>query len=141
MMDSMLTPVLLIAAVVVVMGVPVLRARLANLPHVAPAALQERLAQGEDMLVLDVRTPEEFAGGHIQGAVNVPVDRMPETLAGLKAGFGEHRNEPVVVVCQRGPRAVRAAAMLKGAGLTNVALLSGGMNAWSAAGLAVRTGA
>lgn len=85
--------------------------------------------------VIDVRTPGEYDSAHIPGAYNVPLDTL-----------GEHADElarlehPVVLVCQSGARATRALDALAAAGKTNLRLLSGGMNAWSAGGGAVRHG-
>lgn len=80
--------------------------------------------------VIDVRTPAEFASGHIDGSHNVP-------LADLAA----HRDEltapgagPVVLVCQSGHRAATARDRLAGAGLCEIRVLDGGISAWSGAG-------
>ena len=59
--------------------------------------------------VLDVRSPGEFAQGHVQGATNIPVDQLPDRL-------GEVPEGPVVVYCRSGMRSRRARAMLEGVG-------------------------
>lgn len=81
-------------------------------------------------LVLDVRSPEEFASGHVPGARNVAYDQVEARLAEL----GPPRE--VVVYCERGPRAAKAAATLGAAGFT-VRHLTGDMSGWREAGLPV----
>ena len=82
-------------------------------------------------LVLDVRTPEEYASGHVPGARNLPIDQ----LAGRSGELAAWRDQPVVVYCERGPRAAKAAAELAAAGFTSVRSLAGHMSAWREAGL------
>ena len=76
-------------------------------------ALAEKLAGGAK--VIDVRTKQEFAGGHFQGAVNIPVD----TLASKLKSLGE-KEAPLVVYCASGGRSSQAASILKAAGYTDV---------------------
>ena len=82
--------------------------------------------------VIDVRTPEEYARGHIAGAVNVPIDTLPGAIRRLGTG-------PVVTACTYGGRARRAAELLALAGRTAFAI-TGGTAAWRAAGLPVHVG-
>lgn len=100
------------------------------------AALRAGLAGDGGPALLDVRTPGEFASGHIDGAVNLPLDQVEAHLARI----ADHAAGPVVVICQAGGRATRAAEALSGAGLTDVTVLDGGMNAWSTAGAPVQSG-
>jgi rhodanese-related sulfurtransferase len=95
--------------------------------EITPEAL---LARSEAPLVLDVRSAEEFAGGHVPGARHVAFDQVAARLAEL----GPPRE--VVVYCERGPRAGKAAAVLVGAGF-RVLHLAGHMSGWRAAGLPV----
>ena len=93
-----------------------------------------QLINREDALVLDVREPAEFAGGHILGAKNVP-------LAQLKARaseFAKHKNKPVIVHCETGSRAGGAVGILGGEGFARVHNLAGGFGAWRQAGLPVQ---
>lgn len=75
-------------------------------------------------LLVDVRTPEEFAAGHIAGAVNIPVQQLDRRMAELPA-----RDRPVVVYCRSGQRSRRAAHALREAGYAEVHDL-GPMTAW-----------
>jgi rhodanese-related sulfurtransferase len=77
--------------------------------------------------IVDVRSPDEFAGGHIAGAVNIPLDRLsPETLP---AG-------QILTTCSMGGRGGRAADMLVAAGREAFSI-DGGTKAWAAAGLPI----
>jgi rhodanese-related sulfurtransferase len=101
------------------------------------AAELERLrAEDPAVHVLDVRTPGEFDTAHIPGAYNVPVDLLGEHVRDIAA-----LDHTVVLVCQSGARATKALEALVAAGKSNLRLLQGGMNAWSAAGKDVRRGA
>ncbi|MBI4816902.1 MAG: rhodanese-like domain-containing protein [Deltaproteobacteria bacterium] len=75
-------------------------------------------------LLLDVRTPGEFGNGHIQGAVNIPVDQLQARLAELGA-----KDKSIVVYCQSGGRSAAAKSLLDRAGFTTVYDL-GPMSAW-----------
>ncbi len=72
--------------------------------------------------VIDVRSVVEFWLGHLDGATNVPVDRLPEGLDGL----GLSKQSRILVYCASGGRSAQAAAMLKQAGYTRV-MDGGGM--------------
>jgi rhodanese-related sulfurtransferase len=97
---------------------------------IAPAALAQRIAAGDAPVVLDVRTPEEYAAGHIPGAVNIPHDQLRDRVAELGADPGAE----IVVHCQSGRRASMAEDVLHGAGFTNVVDLEGHMAAWKEGG-------
>lgn len=74
--------------------------------------------------LVDVRTTSEFASGHLEGAVNVPVQDLERRLAEL-----EPRDRPIVLYCRSGNRSARAARVLRDAGFTAVHDL-GPMSAW-----------
>ena len=86
--------------------------------------------------LLDVRTPGEFEAEHIAGAYNVPLDTLGEHGSEIRASV----SEPVVLVCRSGQRARKAEEALKTAGMANLHVLDGGMNAWTSAGQPVRRG-
>ncbi|EOD54658.1 rhodanese-like domain-containing protein [Aeromonas molluscorum] len=77
-------------------------------------------------LLLDVRTKEEFAEGHIPGAINISHDQLIKRLAEI----GDDRRLPVVVYCQSGRRAALAEAELEKAGFDHVYHLSGDYQGW-----------
>lgn len=99
------------------------------------AAVQAMITADPHTLILDVRTPGEFDAARIPDAVNLPVDQLPAHAAIVAAA-----DRRVVLVCQSGPRAVRAAGLLDTAQTRDVVVLDGGMNAWIAAGAPVDHG-
>lgn len=82
--------------------------------------------------VLDVRTPEEYALGHVTGALNVPLGRLAVAARDLPAG-------QLITVCTSGGRSWRAAQLLARQGRTALSV-RGGTKAWRAAGHPVTTG-
>ncbi len=69
--------------------------------------------------LVDVRTPEEYAQGHIYGSVNVPLDTLPGGAAILG------KSDKIYVYCRSGARSGRAAAVLRGSGFTDVTNIGG----------------
>lgn len=94
------------------------------------AAARSLIAGKPDTLVVDVRTPGEYETAHIPQSVNIPVDQVDTHLRRIVSNAGGR----MVLVCQTGPRAVQAHKKLTEAGLSDVAVLEGGMNAWIASG-------
>ena len=78
---------------------------------------------------IDVRTPEEYAGGHAYRTRNIPLDTLMANLDKLE------RNEPVYLICRTGVRSKKAAQMLVDAGFPQAISVAGGTEAWQAAGL------
>ena len=105
-------------------------------PILAPTALASLAREHPETRLLDVRTPAEFEAEHIAGAYNVPIDQLSEHEAEIRAAVAE----PVVLVCRSGQRARKAELALRAAGMSNLHVLDGGMLAWTAAGLPVRSG-
>jgi rhodanese-related sulfurtransferase len=103
----------------------------ADTGEVSPEQLLAAQQSAAAPFVLDVRTPEEFASGHVPGAQNVPIDELASRTGELEA----QREREVVVYCERGPRARKAADALVAAGFTDVKLLAGHMSGWRDAGL------
>jgi len=93
------------------------------------AELERRRDANEPFALVDVRSPEEFAGplGHIPGARNVP---LAEVAARADA-LAEAIDGPLVLVCRTDKRSAAAAAILRAAGIADVRVLRGGMEAWS----------
>lgn len=93
---------------------------------------QTYLAQFENTphFLLDVRTPAEFAGGHIEGAANIAVETLQSRLSEIP------RDQPVVLYCRSGNRSAQAAQILRDAGFTGIYDM-GGIIAWEQAGLPV----
>jgi len=87
------------------------------------AATVQARAAGSAQIV-DVREPDEWAGGHIPGALHVPLGELSVRRAGLDPA------RPVITVCRSGKRSLTAAAELHSAGFTDARSMAGGMNAW-----------
>jgi rhodanese-related sulfurtransferase len=112
-------------------------ARTAPLPRpIDVATLEHELAQGRDLRLLDVRTAAEFEHAHIPGSYNVPLDTLGEHADELH----RHLEVPVVVVCRTGNRARQAEQRLAAAGMGNVHVLDGGIEAWDDGRRPVRRG-
>lgn len=78
--------------------------------------------------VIDVRTGEEFAAGHIDGALNI--DFLGSDFAGELAKLD--KNQPVLIHCKSGTRSTKALAELEAQGFENIAHMTGGYDAWEA---------
>ena len=105
---------------------------------ITPANLSNLLAKDPGLLVLDVRTPGEYAGMHVPLARNVPLDALHP--AALFETDGLLKNRPVYLLCQSGTRAKKAADKFVMDGFENAVVVEGGTVAWIDAGLPVETG-
>lgn len=103
-------------------------------PSIAPRELQARRASGTAPIVIDVRSSEEYAGGHIPGALNIPLDQIAERISEVDTSQG------VALYCMVGPRARKGEAALLASGYTSVLHLEGGLAAWQESGLPVERG-
>jgi rhodanese-related sulfurtransferase/glyoxylase-like metal-dependent hydrolase (beta-lactamase superfamily II) len=99
--------------------------------RVSPAMLAEELASQNPPLVIDVRTPGEWAAGHIEGSMNFPLTHLKERIEEVP------RNRKVAIHCTGGYRSSIAASLLKQHGITNLVELAGGIAAWEAVKLQV----
>jgi molybdopterin/thiamine biosynthesis adenylyltransferase/rhodanese-related sulfurtransferase len=108
-------------------GLPAREGEALEAPPVSAFSVKQRLARGEDFLLLDVRDEDEFQKAHIEGATLIPVARLAERLGEIEA----FRERPVVVHCHHGPRSRRAAKLLLERGFRQVEELTGGIEAWS----------
>ena len=92
-----------------------------------------QLINREKAVVVDVSEADEFAGGHIVGARNVPVanfaQRLPEVV--------KNKTVPLILVCPSGARAQRCLAAAKTLGYEKAVVLGGGLRAWKEANLPV----
>jgi rhodanese-related sulfurtransferase len=99
---------------------------------IGPDELNRRIARGEPIAVIDVREPEEFTGplGHIAASRNIPFSGFESRLDEVTT----LAQTPIVLVCRTDKRSAKAAAILRGTGYSNVAVLQGGMEQWNGAG-------
>ena len=101
----------------------------------SPEQVFERLSQGDtDFILLDVRTPEEWVEGHIDGATLLPLQELE-----ARAESELPKDTEIVIYCRSGNRSAQAAEYLAGVGYTDLADL-GGIQDWVAAGLPVVSG-
>ena len=100
---------------------------------VAGKTLSAKLNAGESIVVVDVREPEEFKAGHIEGAVNVPIRNLAKSLDQLP----KDKAAPIAVVCKSGIRAAYGTMALKMMGYSSVKDVVGGMLAWEKDGLPI----
>jgi phage shock protein E len=95
---------------------------------IEPKALGERIAWADpSLLVLDVRTPEEYAAGHVPGAVNIPNGELASRVAELEGA----RESDIVVYCKVGVRAAEAIDVLGKAGFKRLFHLKGDYTRWT----------
>ena len=118
----------LIALAVGVWGSRLAIAQSANVPLMEPATLHGLMAAGVHLKIVDVRQPEEFNQGHIQGAVLMPLGGLSSTYAALP------KTGKLVVYCRSGHRSGQAVQFLLAHGYANAISLNGGYTAWTAAG-------
>ncbi|MEV0014221.1 rhodanese-like domain-containing protein [Streptomyces tendae] len=93
-------------------------------------ATDEARTRLHELTVIDVRTPGEYAGGHLPGALNIPLDQIRRALPDIR--HAAERGD-VLVVCASGARSENAGRILAENGVT-AATLSGGTGAWAADG-------
>lgn len=80
--------------------------------------------QGNHAVILDVRTPAEYAAGHIPGAKLIPLDELPKRINEVP------RDTKVYVICRSGNRSSQAVTFLRDKGYSNTHNIVSGMNAW-----------
>lgn len=109
-----------------------------NLPpafgNVPVADLSVELLDNPDLTLIDVRQPEDYAAGHIEGAINIPIREVGKNLNLLP-----DLDAPIVTICGSSFRSPQVMTALQILGYTNVRNMAGGMRAWTDEGLAVST--
>jgi rhodanese-related sulfurtransferase len=108
----------------------------AAVPQVTADDLAARRDGGEPVTVIDVRTEEEFARGHVPGAYHIPGGNLPLEAPWLL----ERLDSPVVISCAGRTRGILGAQMLREAGFSNVAALENGAMGWRLSGRALEEG-
>src|SRR3954466_6805274 len=109
-------------------------------PMVSPQDAQQKLQDGSNTLMLDVRDADGLSGGIIPGALNVSLGTLPiradqELPEAMRNADLQDRDRPIITTCGGGGQASLAAKLLKDMGFTNVSILEGGTNGGRAAGL------
>lgn len=89
--------------------------------------------QKDNVMIVDVRSKEEFAAGHVPGAINIPHTEIAQNMDKL----ADHKQSKIVLYCKSGRRAGIAENYLSSHGFTQLYHLKGDMNGWYGAGLKV----
>src|SRR6187431_2450710 len=96
-------------------------------PKIDQASLLKRIEKKDtSLVVLDVRTPEEYAAGHVPGAINIPYTHLPSRISEV----ADAADKDIVVYCTVGIRAENGAERLRENGFTKLLHLDGDMKAW-----------
>jgi hydroxyacylglutathione hydrolase len=103
---------------------------LEQVQHVTPADLA-RMKNQNGVQVVDVRNPDEWSRGHLPGAIHIPLAALPQRVGELD------KSRPIVLHCKGGGRSSIATSFLQSQGMSNVANLAGGYEAWVSDGLEI----
>jgi rhodanese-related sulfurtransferase len=122
--------ILYIGVAVLSGGALLLPALLPGGKRASPAEVVQIMNRGKNVLV-DIRTPEEFAAGHLRDAKNIPMADFDKRIGELE----KSKSKSIVVICQTGAKADKAVRQLQAAGFQDVVALEGGLAAWQAASL------
>lgn len=95
-----------------------------------------QLINREDAHIVDVREADEFAGGHLPEAINIPVGKLAERIGELE----KFKDKPVILCCASGMRSNKACGELRKQGFAKLYNLAGGVDAWVGAGYPIKKG-
>jgi len=94
--------------------------------HISADNVQKAIIEKQDILLLDVRTREEYTKGKIKGSINLPVSEVPNKIS----TFIPDKNKVIYVYCLSGSRSDMAAAVMTSLGYTNVFSMTNGLLMW-----------
>jgi len=97
-------------------------------PQISVQEVKSKLDNGEDVFLLDVRTPGEYEVAHIEGSHLFPMDEIPTRLDELRDAI---QSRPVITICHHGVRSHNVAAALLEREFNDVSSMSRGIDAWS----------
>ena len=104
-----------------------------NVPQIDASDVKNALDEQKEIILLDVRTPEEYAQGHIQKSVLMPLNTLHKNVTSLT-----DKSKQLYVYCRSGSRSVQAVRILQQLGYTNVTNMKGGILSWSAKGYPIK---
>lgn len=105
---------------------------LASIAQISVADLKAQLDRGESLLLLDVRSAEEYANdGHVAGSTLIPLSELANRLGELPT------DKPIACICRSGNRSATACDLLARQGFAKLSNVQGGMTAWAKAGFAI----
>lgn len=127
---------LALALIALVAFIPRFVGRMRRGPMISVETLKQRLDQNDGLLLLDVRSAEEFTGeqGHINKARNIPLDQLNNYLSEL----ADYQEKSVALICRTDRRSAQAAGMLTRRGFADVHVVAGGMTTWISRGFPVK---
>jgi rhodanese-related sulfurtransferase len=127
----------LLISLVVVSGISLLWPMFARPSgnSVSPAEATQ-LINREDAHIVDVREADEYAGGHLPDAKNIPVAKLADRIGELE----KFKDKPIIICCATGMRSNKACAELKKQGFEKLHNLAGGVDAWVGAGYPIKKG-
>lgn len=95
--------------------------------EITPRDLKARRDAGEDLTLVDCRTPKEHDVARIDGAVLLPLQQFQQAVEELE----DEKDRPIVVFCHHGMRSLRMTLALRELGFTDVRSMAGGIDLWS----------
>jgi glyoxylase-like metal-dependent hydrolase (beta-lactamase superfamily II) len=101
-----------------------------HVPQLSAPELNRRIATGDGLILLDVRSAGEFDAAHVEGALHIPAPMLRTRHTGVE------RNRDIALICSTGHRSSLAASLLKQQGFLRVWNVAGGMTGFTAAGFA-----
>ncbi|QBD80385.1 MBL fold metallo-hydrolase [Ktedonosporobacter rubrisoli] len=104
-----------------------------SLPSITVQQLQEKKMGEPELQIVDVRDPDEWEAGHIEGAVHIPLFTLPQKLNSLDA------KRPTALICGSGLRSTIASSLLQSKNWSQLYNTEGGMSAWNSAQLPTHT--
>ncbi|MDP3451948.1 MAG: rhodanese-like domain-containing protein [Bacteroidales bacterium] len=104
----------------------------AQIPQISAEGLHEKIKGSSRFVLLDVRAPQEYEGGHIEGAINIPVADLRERHTEL------NKEDEIILICSSGNRSSLGASILSQQGFKNLINVAGGVTGYSAAGYTKR---
>ena len=131
--DGLIQKVMLALALLAIVGfLPSLIGRIRRGPMMDVDVLKQKLDAAEDVLLLDVRTAEDYAGeqGHVKGSVLIPVEELQQRLSEIET----FQEKTVMTICRTDKRSAKAAQILTKNGFADVHVIKQGMTDWNKKG-------
>ena len=135
--EGMVRNIMLATALLALVAfLPRLIGKLRSKPMITVDELRQRLDAGEDLLLLDVRTPEDYNGeqGHIAGSVLLPVEQLEQRIDEL----ADYLEKPVITICRTDRKSSKAARILTQKGFADVRVAKMGMTDWNKQGYPIQ---
>lgn len=97
-----------------------------NIPQITADEVQKEISKKKDIILLDVRTPEEYGRGKIEGSMNISVENISDQISTAVPD----KNKTIYAYCLSGSRSEVAVAMMKQLGYTNAFSMTSGLLMW-----------